>query len=137
MLALRSDVSLQGLRRLLAEQLLVLASESAEFEKAMLSCNVLDHHIGGTLRQRSMDIAESLAAQEGDRRHAENIHECAMQPSWVHGEKLAQFGDVDRPVPSRSEIDLPLIHQLHLCLLLQLLPSIRDSVEQRRGQHLQ
>jgi hypothetical protein len=76
MMALRSDASLQGPgRQQLAEQPSISASKSAEFEKAMFDCNLLDRRGRAAHQQRGVHVAESLAAKEGDRRHANYAQE--------------------------------------------------------------
>jgi hypothetical protein len=80
MMALRSDASLQGPgRQQLAEQPSISASKSAEFEKAMFDCNLLDRRGRAAHQQRGVHVAESLAAKEGDRRHANYAQEGAVQ----------------------------------------------------------
>jgi hypothetical protein len=72
-------------------------SKPAEFGKAMFDCNLFDGRRAAH-QQRGVHLAESLAAQEGDRRHAKYADEGAVRRSAMYVELLAQFGNVDGPV---------------------------------------
>jgi hypothetical protein len=79
----------------------------------MFDCNLLDRRGRSAHQQRGVHVAESLAAQEGDRRHANYAQEGAVQRSPMYLEFLSQFGNVDGPVAGINKEAVNLAQQCH------------------------